>query len=87
MERRLVSLLDATFDEEGGGEMAFRLRQAVKYALSQNDRLTIDWPRLLQDMLDWNWPNKRVQKQWARSFYAVPKLETASEGRTPDAAP
>ena len=87
LERRLVSLLDATFDEDGGGEMAFRLRQAVKYTLSKNDKAPIDWPRLLQDMVQWNQPNKWVQKQWARSFYNVPKPEADAESETPDAAP
>ncbi|MCW3094559.1 MAG: hypothetical protein JWL77_177 [Chthonomonadaceae bacterium] len=79
LERRLVILLDAGFDEEGGGEMAFRLRQAVKFALSKNGDISIDWPLLLRDMLRWNWPGKQVQKQWARSFYAVPTTSPTSD--------
>lgn len=79
LERRLVILLDATFDEEGGGEMSFRLRQAVKFALSKDSELAIDWPSLLQDLLKWHWPEKRVQKQWARSFYDLPSAASTAD--------
>lgn len=67
--RRLVALLDSTFDTDGGGEMAYRLRQTVKFMLSREGR--IHWPQLLDDLLNWNRPDKRVQKRWARSFYNV----------------
>lgn len=84
LERRLVALLDSTFDEEGGGEMSFRLRQAVKFALSKtgSKEIRIDWPMLLEDLHGWDHPNKSVQKRWARSFYQVqrsPELETHDE--------
>ena len=79
LERRLVSLLDSTFDEEGGGEIAFRLRQAVKFTLSKSAGRPIDWPLLLQHLLQWNWSGKLVQKRWARSFYDVPDSASASE--------
>lgn len=85
LERRLVLLLDATFDEDGGGEMAFRLGQAVKFVLAKNREAAIDWPQLLKDMRAWDHPDKYVQKHWARSFYtpdyatAVPTDEAGAE--------
>jgi CRISPR type I-E-associated protein CasB/Cse2 len=54
--------------------MAFRLQQAVKFALSK--QASVDWPALLEDLRQWTHPKKIVQKRWARSFYAVHRLET-----------
>jgi CRISPR system Cascade subunit CasB len=73
LERRLVGLLDAAFNDEGGGEMAFRLRQAAKFAMQKEAR--IDWPLLLEDLRFWSYPDKFVQKRWARSFYAVKRSD------------
>ncbi|MBI3946596.1 MAG: type I-E CRISPR-associated protein Cse2/CasB [Armatimonadetes bacterium] len=74
VERRFRILLDAEFDRivQGfaGGEMAFRLRQSVKLAAAKE--VSIDWPRLLDDLRRWTHPEKRVQRQWAQDFYAPP---------------
>ncbi len=86
VERRLVGLLDSTFDDSGGGEMAFRLRQAVKYAMNKqvpSDRGLINWPHLVEDLRGWSHPSKFVQKQWARSFYSVPRPDTLDDGSEP----
>lgn len=80
--RRFHILLDAEFDRihdvddltfpwvEGGGEMAFRLRQMVKLMASKD--VGIDWPQLLVDLCSWSHPNRRIQKKWARSFFGDP---------------
>jgi CRISPR system Cascade subunit CasB len=73
VERRFRILLDAEFDlEEGykpaGGELAFRLRQLVKLAGAKE--IGVDWPQLLYDLRRWGAPGKRVQKQWAQSYYS-----------------
>lgn len=81
VERRFRILLDSDFDlEDGhkpaGGELAFRLRQLVKLAASKE--VGVDWPQLLYDLQRWGAPGKRVQKRWAKSYYA-PALETEQE--------
>jgi CRISPR system Cascade subunit CasB len=63
LDRRMVTLLDA--DET---QLPFRLRQAVHYL--QGQRVRLDWPQLLQDLLQWNHPNRFVQQQWARSYFS-----------------
>jgi len=73
IERRFRILLDADFDRQeggkpGGGEMAFRLRQLVKLAASKE--VGVDWARLLVDLCDWQSPAKKVQRAWAKAFYA-----------------
>jgi CRISPR system Cascade subunit CasB len=70
IERRLVALLDSTFEPDFSGEMAYRLRQTVRFALSKEVR--IHWPKLIEDLRHWSAPTKYVQKAWARSFYSVP---------------
>lgn len=73
IDRRMRILLDSEFDlvdglRPGGGEMAYRLRQSVKLAAGQ--RVGVDWPRLLDDLLWWSHPDKRARKRWARSYYS-----------------
>lgn len=62
IEARFTALLDADDDELG-----WRLRHVVQ--LLAADGVAIDWPALLEDMFSWNHPRKRVQQQWARSFW------------------
>ncbi len=69
LERRFAILLDADYDPRTGeGELPFRLRQTVKLIVSSGGG--IDWPQLLSDLRFWNDPDKRVQKRWAKDFYA-----------------
>ena len=77
--RRFHILLDAEFDtvydredsdepwSEGGGELAYRLRQMVK--LSASKGVGISWAELLVDLCHWSHPNRSIQKKWARSFF------------------
>lgn len=87
IDLRMKVLLDSTFDRiQGGGELAYRLRQAVKLAASKD--VGVNWPQLIADLSWWAGEQRRVQKAWARSYYrqtrAATDVETA-EGGTSDA--
>jgi CRISPR system Cascade subunit CasB len=98
--RRFHVLLDSEFDtsydplnekmpwQEGGGEVAFRLRQMVKLLASKE--VGVDWAELLVDLCEWSQPNKRVQKKWARSFFGgtfSPTTETPADAEPPTEPP
>lgn len=69
IKRRFHILLDAEFDPwTGDGDLPYRLRQMVRYAASKG--VGVEWPLLLTDLKFWNDPQKRVQKRWARTFFA-----------------
>jgi CRISPR system Cascade subunit CasB len=63
VDRRVEILLDS--DEQ---QLAFRLRQAVRFLHS--NRVRVDWPGLLGDVLEWRRYGRGVQKRWARSYFA-----------------
>jgi CRISPR system Cascade subunit CasB len=63
LDRRVEVLLDA--DEE---QLPFRLRQAIHFL--QSCRTRVDWCQLLDDLLQWNQPQKYIQQRWARSYFA-----------------
>lgn len=71
MDRRMMILLDSDFDQvnghPGGGKIAHLLRQWV--ALAARHQVGIHWERLLTDLTWWSHPDKRVQKDWARSYF------------------
>lgn len=70
IEKRFTALLDADADE-----LRWRLRSAVTLVASQ--RIVLDWPSLLDDMLMWHYSNRRVQMRWAHNFW----------GQSPEVAP
>jgi len=63
LDRRVEVLLDA--DRE---QLSFRLRQAIRFLDSK--RVAVNWPRLLKDLLAWGHPNRYVQENWARDYFA-----------------
>lgn len=70
IERRFHVLLDADFDPwTGDGDLPYRLRQMVRYAVAKG--AGIDWPTLVGDLKYWSYPEKRVQKRWASSFFSA----------------
>jgi CRISPR system Cascade subunit CasB len=100
LKRRFRILLDATFDrihdplnesapwQEGGGELAFRLRQMVKLLASKE--VGVDWAPLLVDVCQWSRPDKRVQKKWARSFFdefSVHEADIPTAAKAPSEPP
>jgi CRISPR system Cascade subunit CasB len=77
-DRRMKILLDSEFSlidgfRPGGGEMAYRLRQCVK--LAKNHEIGVEWLELLKDLRYWSYPEKRIQKKWARSYYGTKSLK------------
>lgn len=71
LDRRMERLLDA--DE---AQLPFRLRQAVRYLYSQ--RVGVDWPQLLHDLLRWSHPERYIQRRWAADYF-VRQSESSQE--------
>ena len=63
LDRRVEVLLDANREQ-----LPFRLRQAVRFLDSQ--RVGVNWPQLLKDLLAWDHPKRYVQENWARTYFA-----------------
>jgi len=63
VERRFVALLSSHPDD-----LPLHLRQAVSYLKSRD--VVVNWDQLLRDLLHWGYPDRRVQKQWARRFWS-----------------
>ncbi len=77
LKRRFHILLDAEYDPRNGdGDLPYRLRQMVRYAVSKG--VGIDWATLLTDLKFWNQPEKNVQKRWARAFFSNEFLENTT---------
>lgn len=77
IDRRMAVLLDAPLDD-----LRFRLRQLVALAASQD--IGINWRSLLDDLLWWEQPARRVQRRWARSYFGH---ASESESSTASANP
>jgi len=63
LDRRVEILLDADLTQ-----IPFRLRQVVHFLKS--NRVPVNWPGLLSDLLYWTHPDRFVQQRWARSYFA-----------------
>lgn len=63
VDRRIEILLDAD-----ASQLPFRLRQAIRFLNSNN--VKVNWPQLLEDILQWSHPRHFVQKEWARAYFA-----------------
>ena len=63
LDRRIDILLDAD-----GEQLPFRLRQTIHFI--QSNRVKVNWTGLLTDLLHWNHPDRFVQQNWARAYYA-----------------
>lgn len=62
LDRRVENLLDADM-----GQLPFRLRRSVQFLHSQ--RVRVNWVGLLDDLLWWSHPDRKVQQRWARSYF------------------
>ncbi len=67
-EKRFIALLDTDRDE-----LPYKLRQAM--TLIARDEKGLDWVQLIEDIGRWNRPSRRVQKEWARGFWAITEPE------------
>lgn len=63
METRFVALLNAHPDD-----LDDHLRHAV--SLLKSNEQPLDWFKLLDDLMQWDHPEGKVQLRWARDFYA-----------------
>lgn len=63
VERRFVALLDASREE-----LPTHLRQMVQLMASRGQE-PIDFEQLFYDFLDWDHPERRVQRTWATAFW------------------
>jgi CRISPR type I-E-associated protein CasB/Cse2 len=71
-EKRFIDLLDT--DKE---ELRYKLRQAV--TLIARDGIGIDWRLLIHHLRHWDYLDRRVQKEWARGFWATPEAEPTAD--------
>lgn len=63
LDRRVEALLDA--DRQ---QVPFRLRQTISFL--QSNRVRVNWPRLLKDLIGWEYLDRGVQQRWAQSYFA-----------------
>lgn len=68
VERRFTQLLAA-----GPEELPDQLRQAI--SLLQAGDVAVDWRKLLWNIERWQHAGHRVQREWARAFWQLPKRE------------
>lgn len=62
-EQRFVALLNAHEDD-----LDDHLRHAI--SLLKSNEQPLDWFKLLDDLIQWDYPQGHVQFRWARDFYA-----------------
>lgn len=70
LEERFLALLDADSDQ-----LPDRLRRVVSYLKAK--RKGVNYQRLLEDLLGWFNPGRRVQRRWAREFYRAAQIAPA----------
>ncbi len=72
MEARFIALLNAHPEDVGT-----HLRHIA--SLLKNNDVPLDWCRLFKDLCNWDHPDRFVQLQWARDFYAETSNDDAME--------
>lgn len=77
LDRRFQNLLDS--DRE---QLPFRLRQAVRLVAAHRESVTLNWQRLLLDILQWESPNRTVQLRWARHYFVGPDRPSDTDSLT-----
>ncbi|MEF9996714.1 MAG: type I-E CRISPR-associated protein Cse2/CasB [Burkholderiaceae bacterium] len=72
VEARFVALLDSE-----GDELIWRLRHVID--LIAAEKVTLNWPALLRDVLAWDADSRFIQQRWAREYWrSEASLETPS---------
>lgn len=72
LERRFTALLAAHSDD-----LPHYLRQAISFLKSKE--IPVNWEQLLRDVLNWDHPERFVQKNWARAFWG-PRSPAPQDG-------
>lgn len=75
-EKRFVDLLDTDTKE-----LPYKLRQAI--TLIARDGVGLDWVMLIRHLGQWGHPDRWVQKEWARRFWATPEVEPTADREQP----
>lgn len=78
LDRRVEALLDADTEQ-----LRFRLRQAIRFA--QSNRVPVNWPQLLRDVLRWDHPDRFVQRQWAEAYFSASPAQARHEDQAASA--
>lgn len=71
-EKRFVALLNCE-----RARLDYHLRQAVRLAASHD--VPVNWFGLLNDVLQWDSPNRTVQLNWARDYWRAARPEETDE--------
>jgi CRISPR system Cascade subunit CasB len=70
-EKRFTLLLNTDIDD-----LPKYLRQAVSFLKAHgSDGIPINWQALFKDLLNWDHPDKFVQRNWANSFWGYQHTE------------
>jgi CRISPR system Cascade subunit CasB len=75
VDRRMVALLNAS-----PRDLPEHLRHAI--GLLKSKDIAVDWAQLLRDVQDWGLPDHRVQRAWARAYWASVPTEADGGGAT-----
>ncbi len=62
IDRRFSALLSCHSDD-----LPVYLRQMI--SLLKSKEIDVNWGELLDDIVQWNRPDRRIQKKWARGFW------------------
>lgn len=69
MEKKIRSLLDASWEEDG--YLTAKLCRLARMLKADNRQLMPDMERLLNDLLYWNSDSRFVQIRWAQQYYQL----------------
>jgi CRISPR system Cascade subunit CasB len=75
-ERRFIDLLDTDAEE-----LPYKLRQAI--TLIARGGIGLDWVLLIRHLVRWGHPDRWVQKEWARGFWAATEPEAVTVKEQP----
>jgi CRISPR system Cascade subunit CasB len=73
IERRFTALLGCHADD-----LPDQLRQAI--SLLKSREVAVDWLQLLRDLQWWAADDRRIQRQWARAFWAGAAADASQAG-------
>lgn len=69
VKKRIESLLDLSWEQDG--YFATKLLRLIKFCQSKG--FVIDCKTLLEDLVQWDYESRSVQKRWIRDFYNLGK--------------
>ena len=75
LDHRVLSLLDIDWDDSSDFFQG-KLMRLVKLVRSRLSGASPDFAQLFRDLCRWNNPERAVQKQWARSYFAASDTKT-----------